>query len=136
MAKMKKDAGEADRAIEYLRLSLAGGDDELNAQTQYEIAELYELKGRAETAASEYMKVSSLYGKGAFWAARADLKAAKLCEDMGRRDEAIGLYRKLAAMDIQESDFAKNRLGEIEGYKKALDTKSKIPGNTKITNDR
>ena len=110
LAKAKKLAKEYDGAIAYFRKSLTADNDELNAQTQYEIAELYEESLDLPKAAEEYLKVSYLYGKGVFWGVRAQLKAAQIFERIDRIDDAKKLYEKLAAMDVQESEFAKKRI--------------------------
>jgi TolA-binding protein len=110
IAKSKKEKKDFDGAIEYLERSLTVDNDELNAQTQYEIAESYEEKQELQKAAEEYLKVSYLYSKGVFWSVRAMLAAAQLFERMDLLDEARRLYEKLAAMDVQESEFAKKRM--------------------------
>jgi tol-pal system protein YbgF len=110
LAKMKKDAKDPDAAIAYFGKSLTGDNDEPNAQTQYEIAELYEQKPDLPKASEEYLKVPYLYGKGVFWSVRAQLRAAQIFERMDRIDDAKRLYEKLASMDVQESEFAKKRI--------------------------
>jgi tetratricopeptide (TPR) repeat protein len=110
LAKSRKDAGDPDSAIEYYKKSLTADSDELNAQTQYEIAEAYEEKGELRKAIEEYLKVPYLYAKGVFWSVRAQLKAAQLFETVDSPDDAKRLYEKLADMDVQESEFAKKRI--------------------------
>lgn len=110
MAHLRKDEKDLDGAIASLARALTSDNDETNAQVQYEIAECYELKGDAVRAVEEYLKVPYLYAKGTFWSVRAQLKCAQLLERLERYDEARKMYEKLSAMDIEESQFAKQRL--------------------------
>lgn len=110
MAKIRKGGGDYAAAIECLKRSLTAENNELNAQTQYEIAECYELKPDQLKAQEEYLKVPAIYSKGKFWSIRAQLKCAKIFEDLGKTADAKMLYEKLAEMDVEESAFAKKRL--------------------------
>ena len=110
IANFKKDAKDLDGAIGYLRKALGTKNNELNAQVQYEIAESFEKQGDLVKAVEEYLKVSYLYSKGAFWSVRAQLKCAQLFERLDKPEEAKKLYEKLAGMDIEESSLAKSRL--------------------------
>ncbi|MBN2453641.1 MAG: tetratricopeptide repeat protein, partial [Candidatus Omnitrophica bacterium] len=115
MAKIRMDEGRIGDAIQYYRKALTSDNNELNAQTQYEIAELYERNGDLKKATEEFLNVPRLYPKGAFWAVRAQLKCAQDFEKLGQRDDALRLYEKLAGMGIEESDFAKKRIESITG---------------------
>lgn len=115
IAKIRKDRKDFDKSIEYLQKALGSEDNESNAQIQYEIAEAYEEKGEPAKSAEEYLKVPRLYGKGTFWSVRARFKCAKAFEALGKTEEAKELYEKLAAMDVEESGFAKKRLEALKG---------------------
>jgi TolA-binding protein len=110
MARIEKDRKDFDRAAEYYRKALTKENNEANAQVQYEIAELYELKGDVKTATEEYLRSHDLYFKGAFWSTRALLKAAQLFEKAGNIKEAKNVYGQLAGMDVVESKLAKEKL--------------------------
>jgi len=110
IAKIKKDKGDPDGNIAYLRKAQTGADTELNSQIQYEIAEALEHNGDLAKATEEYMKVPYMYPKGIFWSVRAQLKCAQVMERLGKNDEARKLYEKLAGMDAEESDLARKRL--------------------------
>ncbi|MDP3804837.1 MAG: tetratricopeptide repeat protein [Candidatus Omnitrophota bacterium] len=114
IARIKKDNLDFDATIENLRKAMTGDNNELNAQTQYEIAECVEAKGDLVKATEEYLKVPYIYSKGAFWSVRAQLKCAKIFEALDKLSEAKSLYEKLADMDIGESEFAKSRLEWIK----------------------
>ena len=113
IATFKKDAKDIDGTIAYLIKARGTQNNELNAQVQYEIAESFEEKGDLAKAAEEYLKVPSLYPKGAFWSVRAELKSAQIFEKLDRPGDARRLYEKLKEMDVEESAFAKKRLEEI-----------------------
>jgi TolA-binding protein len=117
IAKIKIDRKDFDGAISFLKKALGSENNELNAQIQYEMAECLEEKGDLENAAVEYLKVPSLYSKGIFWSVRAYLKSAQILEKLGRMEEAVKLYKKLALMDVEESTFAKKRLESMKGKK-------------------
>ncbi len=110
MAVLSKEAGDIDSALVYFGKALGSGDNERNAQVQYEIAECYEQKGDLARAAIEYLRVPELYAADSFWSIRAELKGAQLLERTGDRESARKLYEKLAGMDIEESQFASGRL--------------------------
>ena len=110
MAGMLKLEKNYRSAIEYLRKALTDEKTDLNAQTQYEIAELFEAEGDLNRAAREYLKAPRLYPKSVFWGVRARLSCAKIFERLQKWEEAKHLYEKLASMDVEESKFAKERL--------------------------
>jgi len=110
IAMLKKESRDFDAAIIYLKKAMTEENSEENAQAQYEIAECAEKKGDLALASEEYLKVPGLFSKGAFWSVRAELAAAKIFERTGRLDEAKSLYEKLAAMDVEESSFARQRI--------------------------
>jgi TolA-binding protein len=114
MARMKKDAGDFSAAIGYYRKVLTPENTEMNAQIQYEIAEACEAQGDLRRAAEEYLKVPYLYGKGAFWSVKAQMKCAQAFERLGSFDEARKVYEKLVNMGISESDLARKRLEWIK----------------------
>lgn len=112
-ARIEKEREAFDRAVDDYRKAIRAGDDETNAQVQYEIAEAFESKADLAMAAEEYMKAHRLYPKGAFWATRGLLKAAQTFERMGKLPEAKKAYEELAAMDVEESKMAKEKLKTI-----------------------
>lgn len=109
-ATIMKEMKNYDGAVASLSKALTKENTELNAQVQFEIAECYEAKAEAAKAVEEYLKVPYLYPAGTFWSVRAQLKCAQLLERMERYDDAKTIYEKLARMDIEESEFARQRL--------------------------
>ncbi len=114
-AAISKSMGDMDRAVWYLKNALTTENNESNAQIQYEIAEAIEAKGMPGEAAEEYLKVPYVYPAGAFWAVRAELKCAQIFERLGKFEDAKRLYEKLAAMDVEESKLARQRIEWIGG---------------------
>ncbi|MCM8790506.1 MAG: tetratricopeptide repeat protein [Candidatus Omnitrophica bacterium] len=114
IAAIKRDAGDFAAAIEYYGKALTADNTESNAQIQYEIAEAYELKGQTLRACEEYLKVPSLYSKGVLWSVKAQMKCAQAFERIGKYEDAVNLYEKIAAMNIDDSKFAKKRIVDIK----------------------
>ena len=103
----RKDFGGA---INYFKKAQTVEDTDFNAQVQYDIAEAHELNGDIDEAVVEYLKVSYMYPRNAFWAARAELKCAAVLESLQRWDQAIKVYERLSKRDLKESKYAKERL--------------------------
>ena len=97
-----------------MRKALGTGPADDNPQILYEIGECLEAEGSLTEAQAEYLKIPELYPESTFWAIRADLSAAKILERLGRTKDALGLYEKLAALDVEESKYAKERIGIIK----------------------
>jgi predicted negative regulator of RcsB-dependent stress response len=117
LAKLMAKRKDYDARIEYLRMALDGENTEMNAQIQYEIAEAFEAKGSYGKALEEYEKVFRIYAEGTFWCIRARLKSAAILEKMKRPGDARALYETLAAMDVEESAYAKKRIEYLDGLK-------------------
>jgi len=107
----EKDYG---RAVETLRKAFTAGSDELNAQVQYEIGECLEESGDLRAARDEFLAIPSQYPKSSFWSIRAELASAKISERLGEPQEAAALYEALAAKNVEESKFARQRIGELK----------------------
>ena len=45
---------------------------------------------------------------------RAQLRAAKLYEDLNKPEEALKIYQKIAASTSNQADFAKERLEKLK----------------------
>jgi tetratricopeptide (TPR) repeat protein len=95
-------------ALEKLRRVLR--DAEIGFQYGYTL----ELAGREEDALKAYLQVT--YGStNAQWALTARYRAAELMVTLGRKDDAIALYRELVARSegTVQGKFAKRRLDEL-----------------------
>jgi tetratricopeptide (TPR) repeat protein len=75
-----------------------------------------ELMGRAEDALSAYLKVAYA-SSNAQWALTARYRAAELMVSLGRKDDAIALYRELVerTQGTVQGDYAKKRLDQLLG---------------------
>ncbi len=117
MAHLKRRENDFDGAIALLKEALTTENIDNNAQLQYEISEIYEQKGALTDAAREYLKVSELYPKGIFWSVRGLFKSAQISEKLGELARAKNVYEKLAAMDVEESKAAKEKLKHMSKLK-------------------
>ncbi|MFA6078349.1 MAG: tetratricopeptide repeat protein [Candidatus Omnitrophota bacterium] len=117
MAALARKENDPDGAIALLREAITAENTDSNAQLQYEIAEIYEMKRSFDEAAAEYLKVSEFYPKGVFWSVRGMFKSAQLSEELGLLDRAKMVYEKLAVMDVEESKAAKEKLKYLSNVK-------------------
>ena len=114
LAELYKKQGNYQQAIDYFRKAKTGDEYEPNAQIQYEIGSCYEGMGDLNKALSEYLELSSTYPQSTYWVVRSDIRSAQIFEKLGRLNEAIQTYEKLAAWDrLEEAGFARERLKEI-----------------------
>ena len=86
------------------------------AEARYWIADSYELSGKKDTAAKNYIKVYKEYPKSGEWAITALNKAAKIYEEKGRLKKAISTYRMVlkASKDKRYTVPAKKMIKLLE----------------------
>ncbi len=75
-----------------------------------------ELMGKSEEALAAYLKVAYA-SSNAQWALTARYRAAELMVSLGRKNDAIALYKELVerTQGTVQGDFAKKRLGQLMG---------------------
>ena len=66
-----------------------------------------------EKAAGEFLKVSYLYPTNMLYPTRAQLRAAKIFEDLSKYQEALKVYERIAHSSSNQADFAKERIKKI-----------------------
>ena len=64
--------------------------------------------------ASEFLKISYLYPNNMIYMARAQIRAAKLYEDLNKPEEALKVYQKIAGSTSNQADFAKERVEKLK----------------------
>ncbi|MFP4473560.1 MAG: tetratricopeptide repeat protein [Candidatus Omnitrophota bacterium] len=82
-------------------------------QLLFLIAENYESMRQWSSAIDHYMKAGYLARARAPWKVRAYLRAARIFQDQDQWSEAMALYDKVAAMEVDESKYAVEQLEEI-----------------------
>jgi tetratricopeptide (TPR) repeat protein len=92
-------------AIIYYRLALA--EKEIDSPLiRFQLAECLEESGQTEEALELYTQLDddrSLMVKGL-------LRGAKICENNGKKKEALSFYQKVVDLNVEESQFAKERM--------------------------
>ena len=88
MAEILKVEGALRESALYYGDALQGAQTDLACEIQFGLAEVYELQGESEKAASEFLKLSYLYPDNKNYAEKAKTRAAKLFRDLGRPEEA------------------------------------------------
>jgi len=104
--------GDPEAALAALgRLRAAWRDAAVGFQHGYTL----ELLGRKDEALVSYLKVAYA-SSNAQWALTARYRAAELMVDLGRKADAIALYRELAARTegTVQGDYARKRLASLE----------------------
>ncbi len=96
--------GYYDQAIIHLQSLIVPGNNDLEAELRYYIAECYYLKGNYQQAVLEFLKVPYLVSKvGKIdWVATSYYMAGQSYEKLNKPDQAIQMYRQI--IDRRESD--------------------------------
>jgi len=102
-----------DKAVENYKKALTNSDEQLDTQTQFQIAECLEEKGSRSEAATQYLDIAYTYSKNKNVSAKALLKAASIFTENGQTDQAMRAYEKIAQLDTEESVFAEEKLRQL-----------------------
>lgn len=81
---------------------------------QFKIAEVRQAQGRPDQAIEEYLKVAYLYSENKELVMKSFLRVAAMYEDRENFKEAVNIYKKAAALDAEESKYAKERIEWIK----------------------
>ena len=113
LAEILKAQGHARESIFYFSEALKNTQGDVACEIQFELAEALESQGEMEKAASEFLKVSYLYPTNMLYPTRAQLRAAKIFEDLSKYHEALKVYERIAHSSSNQADFAKERIRKI-----------------------
>ncbi len=86
---------------------------ESNAEIQFNIAELLEEQGAIQEALEAYLKVSYLYPGQDKWVVKALLRVARIYENKDNLGELKNILEKIAAYDVPEAKYAKEKLAGL-----------------------
>ncbi|RKY30496.1 MAG: hypothetical protein DRP74_06955 [Candidatus Omnitrophota bacterium] len=114
MAAVYQKTGNYQRALEYYRKCLKVLPTEEIAAIRFKIAEVLQEQGDFTAAVQEYKKAVSSQQQNNPFLVKALLRIAKIYEDQANFQEAVGIYNKIAAMDIEEAKFARERIDLIK----------------------
>ncbi|MFA4984090.1 MAG: tetratricopeptide repeat protein [Candidatus Omnitrophota bacterium] len=106
--------GDYDEAVEFYRKSLNVAPLRQLADLQFKIAEAMETRGRFNEAIEEYLKVAYIYHDNAQLVVKALLRVAAIYENQGRKAEAVKIYRRIIAMDVEEAKYAQERINAVK----------------------
>lgn len=101
--------GKYQEAINYYR-KISGQDSLDQDELHFKLGECLEEISRLEEAIAEYQAIKSnsqLYVKGL-------LRLAAIAENRQDRQKTIGLYREIAGLETEESEFAREKLEGLE----------------------
>ena len=105
-----KDAHSYNLAVAHFKKALTEEDSEMNAETQYNIAQCAEASGDLRAAVEEYLKVSYLYPSARLWGIKSEFRSAQIFEKNNEVEKAKKIYERLAGEPVEEGKYAKERL--------------------------
>jgi len=114
IADVYRNTGEYNQALEYYHKSVDIVPVREMSNIQFNIAETLEAKGDAALAIEEYLKVTYLYSEDTDLSLKALLRVAAIYEDDEDFKEALQIYAKITAMDVEEAKYAQERIDWIK----------------------
>lgn len=114
MADLIFKTGNYEEALDFYRKSLDIVPIKEMPQIQFKIAEILEMHGKPEEAIEEYLKVAYLYSENNDLAVKALLRVADIYEGRENYKEAVNVYRRVTALNVEESKYAKERIDWIK----------------------
>ena len=112
-----------DEAMEFYQKSLDVVPIREMADIRFRIAEIYQAQGKNSAATEEYLKVTYLYPDSKELNIKALLRVAQIYEYEDNLKEAENIYKKVAAMEVPESKFARERLEAFQAGSKGVKPK-------------
>ncbi len=108
-------------AIQSYRSALQYQKNPERAATQYWIGVSTFLRGNDADAVAEFLKIPELYPTSGMWVSTAYYWAGKVCERMGKKDQAAAYYRKAGGTGA--STHERFALKKAETVKKGASSK-------------
>lgn len=78
------------------------------------MAEAYQSQGKTNEAVEHYLKITYLFPEDRELGVKAMLRVAKIYGEQGKTGEARAFYEKIAALDVVESKYARERIAEMK----------------------
>lgn len=113
MAELYFEIGNYPEALNFYRKSLETVPVKDMAGIQLKIAETKEAQGNLSEAIEEYLKTTYLYSENNTLALKALLRVAQIYEHKNNFKEAVNIYKRIMAMDVQEAKYARERIDWI-----------------------
>jgi len=119
IAQIYKKNKNYERALAHYQKALdsADGLQEIKkSEIHFLIGDIYEILNNQQKAIEEYLKIPYLYPKDTRWVIKAYLRVAKLFENAEEWDDAVSVYEKIMAYEVDERTFAQERLDWIRQH--------------------
>jgi tetratricopeptide (TPR) repeat protein len=117
-ADILRKEGDLKGAIGYYENAIDNRRGDFNANIQYTIGQLYEAMGDMDNAIVEYMKVAYVYPDSTKIVVASQMSSARLFEKQVKWQDAEKIYKKISAMEVKESSYARERLLWIKRNKR------------------
>ncbi len=115
LAGILAQAGGTEEARKYLNRVIEDRNDELAAQAQKVLGDVYFLTGNYQEALTNYLRVKYVYQAYPTWVANALFSAGSCYEKLGQKEEAKKVYQEVVSKYPAEkiSEKAKERLAVL-----------------------
>jgi len=113
MADIYRNLGNYDEALTFYRKSLELAPVKEMPNIQFNVAQTLQAQGKADEAIEEYLKVTYLYANNNALAVKSLLRVGSIYEDKGNLKEAVNIYKRIIAMNVEEGKFAQERIEAI-----------------------
>jgi tetratricopeptide (TPR) repeat protein len=90
--------GSCQEALPLFGQAVAGTNSAIAAEAQFRIGDCYADLDERDKAIVEYLKVVYLYPMHPEWGCRAQFRAAKMYEEVGKEEDAMNLYQKILGL--------------------------------------
>ncbi len=105
--------GDYDQAIDFYEKGLAVVPLRQMSDIQFKIAEARQAKGALAEAIEDYLKATYLYADNNDLTVKALLRVAAIYENKENFKEALNIYKRIAAMNVEEAKYARERMDWI-----------------------
>ncbi len=104
-----EELGRLDDAIEvYKAVIRYSRSHDTKAEAQYWLAQCFAKSGKHQRAVVEHLRNFYLFGDEEAWAATSAFEAGMECEALGWKEEAIAIYKIIAARYDQSTDWGRS----------------------------
>jgi TolA-binding protein len=107
-------ASHFDEALKQFAKASASPSLEEKPEIMYWTATCYARQGDYQKAATEYLKVPSLYAGIGRWGITSECEAARLYERLGEYKKALALYRKIVRTDGETGELGREAVSRVE----------------------
>ncbi|MDD3375599.1 MAG: tetratricopeptide repeat protein [Candidatus Omnitrophica bacterium] len=114
ISKQKRRYAQSLEAYQKALDSPDGLNQTEKSEIQFLIGDVYESLNQPNNAIDAYLKIPYLYPKKTKWVIKSYLRVARLFEDKEDWDNAVSIYQKVIAYEVDERTFAQERLDWIK----------------------